>query len=183
MRFERDQLRVLIILGVMLSIFMVAFWLPNRLHERRLHAELIKADQHLAGDQRSPDALASMVKQAADLRSLTQQSQKYVPQTDELSQLLRQLSLELEGQHVTGQEIQTGSIVHGEVYSVVPITLRFKGSFPAVYGFLKRIESMNRMVRITRLELDGDAQRTDELLTIRLEIYTFFSKPGQGGRS
>ena len=83
----------------------------------------------------------------------------------------------LDRQHVVGQELQTGNIIQGEEYGVIPITLRFKGSFPAVYGFLQGIESMRRMIRITKLDFDGDAQRVEEPLAVRIELYTFFSKP------
>ncbi len=181
MSIERDQMRVMLVLGVMMGVFVLAFWLPNHLHEKRLHAELANAKQSLHVDNHSPEAMAGMMRQVTDLRTLTHQSQKYVPQTDELADLLRQLSIELYSQKVTGQEIQTGSIVHGDQYSVIPVTLRFQGSFPAVFGFLQRIESMRRMIRITRLELDGDAQRVNEPLAVLVELYTFFLKP-QGGR-
>jgi len=181
MSIERDQIRVMMVLGVTMAVFILAFWLPNHLHENRLHAELDVANKSLHQVNHNPQALAGMMRQVTDLRMLTHQSQKYVPQTDELADLLRKLSMELRDQQVIGQEVQTGSIVHGDKYSVIPITLRFQGSFPAVFGFLQRIESMRRMIRITRLEIDGDAQRVNQPLSVRVELYTFFMKP-QGGK-
>lgn len=182
MSIERDQFRAMIILGVMTGIFGLGFWLPNHLHENRLHAQLKMAEDSLKAEQHDPEKLAVMVRQVSDLKALTLQSQKYVPQSDELADLLRQLSIELERQRVTGQEIQTGTIIHGQEYSVVPITLRFKGSFPAVFGFLQRIESMQRMIRVTKLDFDGDAAHVNELLSVRIELYTFFAEVKGAGQ-
>ena len=182
MSIERDQMRAMLILGVMTGIFTLGFWLPNHLHEKSLHAQLQSVKHELATNHHDPDKLAMLVRQVSDLKSLTTQSQKYVPQSDELADLLRQLSVELQRQHVTGQEIQTGSIVDGDEYSVVPITLRFKGSFPAVFGFLKRIESMQRMIRVTKLDFDGDATHINQPLSVRIVLYTFFSE-AQAGQS
>lgn len=176
MLIEKDQVRAMIILGVMTGIFGLGFWLPNRLHENRLNAELEDVKESLVVDKHDPEKLAVMVRQVGDLKALTQQSQKYVPQSDELADLLRQLSIELERQSVSGQEIQTGTIIHGQEYSVVPITLRFKGSFPAVFGFLQRIESMQRMIRVTKLDFDGDSEHVNEPLRVRIELYTFFAQ-------
>ena len=182
MLIEKDQTRAMIILGVMTGVFALGFWLPNRLLENRLQAELTEVQETLAVDRHDPEKLAVMVRQVSDLKALTQQSQKYVPQSDELADLLRQLSIELERQSVSGQEIQTGKIIHGQEYSVVPITLRFKGSFPAVFGFLQRIESMQRMIRVTKLDFDGDSERVNEPLRVRIELYTFFTEVDGGNQ-
>lgn len=180
MSIERDQWRTLMVLGVIAGVFTLAFWLPNHLHEGRLYAKLAQADASLSGEGHRPEKLAGLVRQVADLQAVTHQSQKYVPQSDELAELLRQLSMELQAQRVVGQEIQTSAIIHGDTYSVIPVTLRFEGSFPAVYGFLQRVESMRRMIRITRLEVDGDVQRVDQPLSVRVELYTFFARPSGG---
>lgn len=177
MSIERDQMRTMMILGVMTGVFTLGFWLPNHLHEKRLNRQLQVAEKNLSEVHHDPEKLAVMVRQVADLKAMSQQSQKYVPQTDELADLLRQLSIELERQHVSGQEVHTGGIIHGQQYSVIPVTLRFKGSFPAVFGFLSSIESMQRMIRVTKLDFDGDAQQVNELLSVRIELYTFFSEP------
>ncbi len=175
MRIEKDQKRTLATVGILVAAFVVGLWLPHRLQERRLHQQIKAAQKQLGFDRASSQGLGKLARDVIALREVTDQSQKYVPQETELAPLLRQLSTNLQTLDTSDQVMETETSTTGQDYSVIPVTLKFKGSFPSAFGFIKNIESMRRLVRITRLYARSDASKPGEPLTVEIQICAFSS--------
>lgn len=174
MRVERDQLILMGVLGAAAAAFTVAVYMPVRSQQsqarEQIQAYRSQLDMDLAGSKELP----KLLEQVNSLREACNGAQRDVPTQSELASLLRSLSSELEKQHATDKEVQMRPIIQGADYHVQPVSLRFTASFPAVYGFLKRLESMPRLIRIDRLELTGTPDKGGSL-TARIELSTFFT--------
>lgn len=180
MRIERDQvLLVAAILAVMVAFGVFGYMpLRNNRQEAKERIDVYKAQ--LASDLAGAKQLPKLREEVEALRSALAGAQRDVPTQSELASLLRTLSSELDRQSVTDKEVQTRPIQEGTDYHVLPVSLRFTGTFGAVYGFVKQIESMPRLIRIDRLELvsapDGAGR-----LTARIELSTFFTSGETNG--
>lgn len=175
MRIEKDQKRALATVGILVVVFAVGLWLPHRLQERRLYQQIQAAQKQLGFDRASSQGLGKLARDVIALREVTDRSQKYVPQQTELAPLLRQLSTDLQVQEAVDQVLETESGRSGQDYSVIPVKLKFKGSFPGTFGFIKSIESMRRLVRVTRLNARMDVTKPNEPLTVEVQVCAFSS--------
>jgi Tfp pilus assembly protein PilO len=174
MRIERDQLILMASMAGMAAVFCVAAYMPMRDQQKQSLAQIQACKAQLAIDLAGAGDLARLESEVQALREANSGAQRGVPTQSELKSLLLALSSELDSRQVTDKETQMRAIMHGADYNVQPVSLRFKASFPAVYGFLRRIESMPRLIRIDRLELNTTPDGGGKL-NARIELSTFFT--------
>jgi Tfp pilus assembly protein PilO len=175
MRIERDQIKTLAIIGVMAAVFVGGLWLPQRLEEQRLRESIEQAQKQLGFDRAASEGLAALNQTVLDLRETVDRTRKEVPERDDLADLLRTLTRELESRQISEVEIQNLPVLAGDDYSVMPLTLRFRASAPATFGFVKHIEDMRRLVRVTRVEIAPDPSKPNEPPMARVELCAFFA--------
>lgn len=182
MRIERDQIKTLAIIGVMAGVFVGALWLPQRFEERRLRESIAESQKQLGFDRASSEGLAELNQVVLELRQTLDRTRKDVPRRDDLADLLRTLTRELEARQVSEVEIQNLPVLAGDDYSVMPLTVRFRASAPAAFGFVKHIEDMRRLVRVTRVELAVDPAKPAEPPVARVELCAFFAPEREATR-
>lgn len=198
MRIEKDQLRALLVLSALTLLFVCGLWLPYHFRMRQLQQRIDAAQKQFAADQQATKNLVSLAADVMELKEILSGAQKYVPEQNELADLLKQLSADMQaaagrsdtaGGRIYDQEIQTGAITNYANYSILPVTLRFKGSYQALDSFLRRIEAMNRLVRIDKLEVQGKPRSSTDpkatqpaasviqspVLSVFIELSAFFS--------
>jgi hypothetical protein len=105
-----------------------------------------------------------------------------IPRSDNLSQLIEQLSGVFDEFNLDRQ-ITTGMASRVDDTSVLPVSLTLDGGFRRVYSALRSIEGLDRLVRIQRLEVSaGDGRRREPSRTglVRAELLmdVFFAPDG-----
>lgn len=178
MRIESDQLRTFGLLLVLTSAWAVAMWWPDQQRQASAQRRIIEAKHRIESNRGASAQLASLSKELVQLQQVVDSSPKQMPQEDQLANLLKQLSTEMNAHHLAEQDVLTQPIQHGKEYSMVPLTLNFKGTFLEIFSFVKKVESLPRMIRITRLEIHHRPQKAGESLAVSLDLCAFFA-PGQ----
>lgn len=174
MRVEKDQINTMIAIAVLCLAYVLAIWMPQRGRIAEARERLDAAEAALTSGQAGQVSLKQMSADLRELRQSVQNSTKRIPDQSDLPALLRELSGELEDLHVTDRTIQTQAVEKGDDFVVIPIRLTFRGSFAAAYAFMQRVESMDRLVHIGKLELGGDADGQDRPITVRMDMAAFF---------
>jgi Tfp pilus assembly protein PilO len=151
-------------------------WWPLRLKQRRLGNELREAQVQLEQDRKGTVGIEPLEAEVADLERLLNTGRKHVPAESEVAPLLRQISTDLELLGVTSGEVQTQPVIEGVTYSVVPMTLKFTGTYRSLYDFLTRVEQNPRLIRVIRTEMDGSVEQLGAPVAVRLQLMTFYSR-------
>jgi Tfp pilus assembly protein PilO len=178
MRIESDQLRTFGLLLTLTAAWALGLWWPDQQRQASARRRIAEANHRIEAYRDSSAQLAPLSKELLQLRQVVDSSSKQMPQEDQLANLLKQLSTGMNAHQLTDQDVLTQPIQHGKQYSLVPLTLNFKGTFLQIFGFVKQVESLPRMIRITRLELHNRPQKAGDLLTVSLDLCAFFV-PGQ----
>lgn len=181
MHIEKDQVKALAAAGVLLVVFVAAVLLPLRHQRGKYQQRIADAEQALGIDLREARGVSKLNDEVVELRQVVEGAQQYVPQSDELADVLRGLSEALTSHGIIEREMQTKPTTHHHAYSVIPIQLQFHASYPAVHGVLQQIERMRRLIRIDEVKIRGD--RADGLapLSVDLSLSTFIAKPLEAG--
>lgn len=182
MKIERDQIKTLAIVGTLGAVFVGALWLPQRYEEKRLRASIEQAQKQLGFDQASAASLVKLNRDVLEMQQIVDQTQKDVPARDDLADLLRSLTRELESRQVSEVEIQNLPILTGDDYSVMPLTVRFRATAPAAFGFVRHVEEMRRLARVTRVEIINDPTKPGEAPVARVELCAFFAPEREAKR-
>jgi hypothetical protein len=91
-------------------------------------------------------------------QSHVRESMKEIPDAPDLAALMRKLSLPVDGRHVLDQEFsagQPGSAIPGDdaAADLMPLTIEMKCTFEAVFALLRAVESMERLIRVSSIQL------------------------------
>ncbi len=83
----------------------------------------------------------------------------------------------LETENLSGQLIEPGSPSSDELFHTLPIILRFNGSYLSVASFLNKLEGMERLTRVQKLQIRRDKKsgRPGEL-EVELHINIYFTE-------
>lgn len=179
---ERDQWKFVAVLSVLLMGFGIGIYLPAHYQRAKIQKRIDIAKAELGLD---PAAAANMSRyhtRVVALREEVSGAQRYVPRVEEIASVLRGLTRSLDAYEASQPEVLTREAREYADYSVVPVSLRFDGSFPAAFGVLDRIESMPRLIRIDELHFQADPKHLDAPMSVRLELSTFYSTGDEGSR-
>jgi Tfp pilus assembly protein PilO len=180
MRIERDQgLTLLALLGIV-GVFAAFRAGPGWVQRTRLQMRINQASAQLTDDPASIRRLGALAHEVGELQRVADEPLREIPREAELAGLLRRLSAELENGRVNEQELHTDPVVAGRGYSVIPVAVTFSSGFPAAFEFLDKVESMPRLVRVTKLNFSGDTTKGNDSLKVRVEVCAFFT-PGASG--
>lgn len=183
MQISRGDFKTLAVLAAVFAVFAVGLWLPASFERSKIQDRITAARDELNNQKYSAQDLANLNRNVLDLRASVRGTQRYIPEEDELDELLRSLAESLQSFDVRQQEVETSRMEHHADYTVVPVAVRFEGSFPTTFGIISQIESMPRLLRIERMELQPQRQdRANQPLLVTLEINTFFAETKAAAR-
>lgn len=175
MRIEKDQKRTMGILAGMGVIFAAFFAVPQYLHERALVKTIAGVTETAGLETVDLRRLPPLLKEVNALSEELEAQTRFVPEEAHLADLLLTLSSELSAREARDAETQTLPVVVGARYSVIPVTLHFKGSFASAYHFLNTIESSRRLTWVTRLELTRSTEDSPQDVSVKMELCSFYS--------
>lgn len=175
MQVERDQVKTLLVVALIVAVFVGGVWFPMSRKRAALRDELKQLDADVRTGRTATVGLTALGHQIVLLEDEVKDSDKYVPAQPDLASLLRQWTTQLKQGGATDEEIQTQPVVRGDEFSLIPIKLKFRGSFDTVYDFLQYVEGMNRLSRFTELEVEGSPEKPGEPVTVRIELSTFYA--------
>ncbi|RMD65762.1 MAG: hypothetical protein D6824_02060 [Planctomycetota bacterium] len=139
---------VLWVLGV--ATLAIPAWRQHKNTCNALQALRAQAALKTVGE-RELDALQSQF-EAAQRRALNEVAE--IPQEADVALLIGALSSRLDSLGVGGGEISTGAPRSTPDAMYVPVTVTMRGSFLSVYAACRWIESLPRLVRISRLRFE-----------------------------
>ncbi len=173
MRIEKDQIRSVIILLAMAAGFYFVGWRPQQAERAELNARVQNTQEQLGVNRQGVSNLSELRRLVEQMSEQALTSHEAVPTSTELADLLRSLTNELQTQRMIEPEIETEAIIAGEDFNVIPLSLHFRGSFEGLAGFLRKVESLPRLIRIHKLHIDAAPTKPGEPIEVSLQMTTF----------
>lgn len=176
MPVSREEVRFLAVLGLIVGAFGVGLWLPAHRERAKLQTRIDQARQQLEAQRANADEVARLHQQVVQLSQAVSRQPHQVPEQEDLDQVLRHLTRALQSSNVREPDLTTRDTRHFAHYSIIPIEVEFQGSFRDAFGVLERIESMPRLIRVDRLELEGQERNTAGPLSVSLQLSAFVAR-------
>jgi len=172
MRLSRDSWAVLGILVVITATYVLVVhrWQASQLRDLR---EQIAIEQRgLSSEADKADGVSRMLRQVEQMRRRYSTDWcRRLPERQELAGFLREITTNLSREKLDNPIIAPGNPTRGALYNVLPITMRFDGSFPALAGFLQRVDRMARLTRIEQLTIEPRGGHGQLAIVLGMNIY------------
>lgn len=130
--------------------------------------------------QAAKDRPAELERRRAELEAMREFAEAYtkpIPGQGDIAGLVRGLAIYLDERGVPEREIGTGSAAPDAGALAMPMSLAMRADFSTICSTITHIESLPRLVRLSRLKIERDIQkgRPTGLLRAELSLDVLFS--------
>lgn len=176
MNFKKDNLIVLVILGVFVLCAVFFVYVPQGRKIDKLRTQITTQSRHLAEESKKVAIVPDLQRQVNTMKSRYRNFDSRLPRRQELGGFLREISGHLANEKLSNQLIEPGKPCREELFHTLPIIMKFKGSYLALGAFLKQINQMERLTRVQKLSIRQGQDKKDELLEIELQLNIYFTE-------
>ena len=172
---EKQQLLICVLAAVMVVGFVLLRYLP--LHRKMETLEHARADHQAAITKTCIQSghLPSLKDQLAQLQQEVGNYEARVPTQRDLGAFLKSLTNLMDEQKLTEQLIKPGAESQAETLSCMPVNMQCKGSLIRIYEFFDALQSLDRLVRIKKVELTNDKDFSG-VVSMKAETVIYYRK-------
>jgi Tfp pilus assembly protein PilO len=155
----RMQFALIAVVAIVLTLFYFAGFRPQNQKKNELRVQIAQVTKDLQASQtqagRLPRVAADLVRLRAQLADF-----KKLPNDLELGEFVKQITQISRQAQVASLEYNLGGAPHQhEQFTEQPVTLRFDGNFVNVFEFLRQVEDLPRLARISTIAVHGTEVR------------------------
>ena len=135
---------------------------------------LIKGEQtELTLGRSTPQANESVRQEVKQLAARVGNYDAMVPEQANVGLFLEELARFAHARSIVQDAIEPGAPLETDGIAALPITLRLRGSFSSVYGFIQDIEHMKRMTQVERFKTTVSDEKPGEV-SADLKLHVFY---------
>jgi len=159
------------ILAALVIAALVAVYVPQSRRLERLRTDTASLRTQLEADMQKVAVVPELIRQVQEMKALYKDFDRRLPKQKELGGFLREISTKLAEEKLTNQIIEPGNPVREELFHTLPIIMRFEGDYLSLASFLNGVGSMQRLMRVEKLNACLN-ERTHSLdLELQMNIY------------
>jgi Tfp pilus assembly protein PilO len=172
MRFERQQLGIIIAVIAMTAVFAVLQYLPLR---SRAHAmEQVKAAQVSAGSMTETQikSLPALRTQLGQMQTKVGNYEAKIPDERALGAFLQEIADVMNKHNLTDQLVQPENEIKIDNIMCIPVRMQCSGTFRQIFEFFESLEKLERLIRIEQVQLKNDRDLSGLVTMVaRADIY------------
>ena len=159
------------------AIAMVVVFLPQQKKLSDLHTQTEQKYVSLEQANREAAVVPVLFQEVEDMKARYKDFDRSLPRQQDLGTFLGQISGKVRQEGLSGQLIEPGNPISGDLFHTLPINMRFTGDYVSTGTFLKKLHEMERLARVQRLKISRkDYENPDAPLDIELQINIYFTE-------
>jgi len=169
---ERQQKVICVVAVAMVSGFVLFRYVPLRKRMKAL--EQRQAAQKLAITKVSAQSeqLPRLSEQLLELQRATGNYEQQVPMRRELGVFLHRIANLMNEHNLKEQLIEPGKEIQTGELNCIPVNMQCKGKLAQVYDFYRRLQELDRLVRIEQVRLVNESDFSGEVkIQTKASIY------------
>lgn len=154
---------IYIIAVILVADFVLFGYLPS--HQRMKSIRQAKTEQALAIARAAAETeqLPILREQLQKLQAEASDYEASVPAEQSLGTFLQQITRLMTEHNLTDQVVAPGAEIRAEGLHCIPVDVKCKGKLAHLFEFYRRLQSMDRLVRIEHVELVNDPDFTGKV--------------------
>ena len=166
---------------VLTTLFVCFFIVPNYNIASQASSESDVLEARIEQLHRRKAEVEQMYLDFKAMEEQVQRECKHVPSAPDMAQIVKALSLEVDGRHVLDQGFTTGSIStlsqQEDTFEVQPLAVTLHADFESIFSILQNAESMNRLVQVSSVRMsrrEADADETAPVLEAAIGLHALY---------
>lgn len=153
---ERKQIVICVAAGAMVTAFVLFRYLPLRQRIKVVRQK--KTAQRLVISNASMEKVQMPVlkEQLLKLRQTVENYKVNIPAKNDFGVFLQQIADLMSKHNLREQVIAPGKEIVARGLTCIPVDMQCKGTLAQVFEFHKRMQKLDRLVRIEQIKLDND---------------------------
>ncbi len=176
----RQQITICAIGAAITCVFLVFWYLPLRGKMQKI--KQAKADRALTIAKGTSDArrVPLLQEQLTKLQARLGDCEASIPEQRAHGGFLQRITDLMKDHDLKDQNIASGSELKADKFNCIPVSMHCKGELAQISEFYRRLQSLDRLVRIEKVTLTNDASFGGQV-TMETEAVVYYrTKPGQG---
>jgi len=177
---KRQQLMIFVAACVIIGGFVLFRYLPLR--RRMKAARQTKAAQTLTIAKGTADGkqLHLLKKQLLGLQRELENYEANIPERSDIGVFLQRIAGLMNEHNLRGQEVKPLKEVKAEKLNCIPVNMQCKGKLAQIFEFYRRLQRLDRLVRIEQVKLSNDSDFSGEVSMEARAVIYYRAKVGQG---
>ena len=177
---ERQQIIICAAAVVMVGGFVLLRYLP--LQKKMKAVKEAQAVQRLAIAKASArsEQLPALKERLLKLQTAVGNYEANIPAERDLGAFLHRIVNLMNEHNLQGQSIQSGKEIKAEKLKCIPVSMQCKGELKQIFEFFRRLQSLDRLVRIEQVKLVNDRDFRGEVSMQTKAVIYYRTEAGQG---
>lgn len=177
---ERQQITICVVAAVTIGGFLLLRYLPLR--SRMKATEQTRAAQTLAIGKGTADSrqLPLLKEQLLKLRTKLGSCEANIPQESNLGVFLGSVADLMKEHSLTEQVIEPAEEIKADRFHCIPVRMQCKGRLIQIFEFHRRLQSLDRLVRIEQVKLRNDSDFSGEVSMETKAVIYYRAEIGRG---
>ncbi|MHC4104677.1 MAG: type IV pilus inner membrane component PilO [Planctomycetota bacterium] len=177
---ERKQIAIFVAAGVMVAAFVLFRYLP--LQKRIRAVEQTKIAQTLVITKASMERaqMSAIKEQLLKLKRTVGNYKAIIPVKNDFGVFLQQITDLMSKHNLREQIIAPGEEVAVKGLNCIPVDMQCKGRLAQVFEFYKRMQRLDRLIRIEQVKLANDSDFSGEVSMQAKVVIYYRPKSRQG---
>jgi len=177
---ERQQIVICAAASVMIFGFVLFRYMP--LQRRIASLRQAHAAQMLAVSKVSAESqqVPTIREQLLQLQTAVGNYERQIPAQRELGEFLQRIANLMNEHNLQGQMIQLGKEIKAGELNCIPVNMQCKGRLSQIFEFYRRLQGLDRLVRIEHIKLVNDGDFGGEVIMQTEAVIYYRAEVGQG---
>ena len=141
---------------VLAVLFVTFFIFPNYQEAGNANAEANGLEESIEQLERRQAEVEELRNELIELEAYARDECKYVPDSPDMSSIIKTLSLDIDGYKVVDQSFTAGVAPkqqNQDHFMMQPLAVTMQSDFDSIYNIIQNVETMNRFVKISSLRI------------------------------
>lgn len=177
---EKQQLVICVAAGVIVAGFVLFRYLPLR---RRMKAAMqTKAAQTLTIAKGTADSkqLPLLKEQLLELQRELENYEANIPERSNIGVFLQRIAGLMNEHNLKEHVIEPRKEIKAEELNCIPVNMKCKGRLTQIFEFYRRLQGMDRLIRIEQVKLFNDSDFSGEVGMEAKAVIYYRAQVGQG---
>jgi len=177
---KRQQISICIIGALLVADFVLFGYTPSYTRLKKLRAEGARQRCVIAQASVQKGRLSSLKEDLAELEAQVADYESNVPAGREIGRFLHEVASLMDEQDLKEQRIEPGEKITTERLNCIPVDIRCRGGLTQVFEFYRKLQAMDRLVRIQQVKLVNDRNFSGQvgMQTKAIIYYKSGAEPG-----
>ncbi len=141
---------------VLAVLFVTFFIFPNYQDANSANAEARTLEESVMQLERRQAEVEELRNELIELEAYVKEECKYVPDSPDMSSIIKSLSLDIDGYKVVDQSFTAGVAPKQQDkdnFLMQPLAVTMNADFDSIYNIIQNVETMNRFIKISSLRI------------------------------